>query len=83
MAPRFMVHERKDEPSQKRSMSAFYTKPASEREATIYPDTIRITRYAPKWARNARRPMRGGMSGAPTGNNGLGMVPAAFVGRNG
>jgi hypothetical protein len=66
MAPRFMKIDRKDEPTQARSMHVFYQAPVSEKLPTVYPSEVRITRYSGAWARGARRVNKGGMSGAPT-----------------
>ncbi len=73
--------DRKDNPSQKRDRAAFYTRPASEREPTVYPAQIQIKRYAAAWARDARgvTKIKGGMCSGPTGGNGLGVVPQAFM----
>lgn len=60
--------------------------PASEKEPTILPANYRVTLCAPAWARGARKPLKGGMMGGATGccrgvtsNNGMGIVPAAFI----
>ena len=72
--------EPKDKFSQKRPMDVFLTKPATEKDPTVYPAHITIKRYEPAWARDARgvTKSKARVSGGPTGGNGIGVVPRAF-----
>ena len=73
--------EPKDKFSNTRSMAIFATKPATEREPTVYPAHISIKRYDAAWARDARgvTQVRARVCGGPTGSNGIGVVPRAFT----
>ncbi len=79
-AKRFMVSDPRIEPTQSRNMSALYEPPASEREPTVYPASVKIKHYAAAWARGAHYTTRinGQMCGGPSGGNTLGVVPMAF-----